>query len=358
MKIVQLYDVVRTAHLERAAASPGTEILYRVKRYDFHADAAQKVILRRCSAIGLAWYALCHDIDVLEINEPLVENAAPRAAIVIFFARLRVAIAKKPRTRVVSYAIANLSPSETFANLPFRARVRFVLQWPFVGLVWRGVDRIAFGTEEAAELYRKQFGDRRWQPEAELINPLPNPSNVSGGERDKCLIFLGDLSGRKGFPDVIEAWPRVRAAVPDATLLIVGRGQGAEEALALAASDDRVSAYIDPPRGDIFGYLDQAKVLVLPSRRRPLWKEQIGLPILEGLSHGCLIVSSSETGISGWLQQHGHWALEETRVRIELADALVRALDSMRSPQSILDDLPRVDGRESAREWMLAGLKA
>lgn len=357
MRMVQLYDVVRTAHLERAAASPGTEILYRVRRYDFDADAASKVISRRCSVFGLAWYALRHHIDVLEVNEPLVENAAPRAAVVIAFARLRNAVTRKPRTRVVSYAIANLAPGETVANLPFKARVRFLLQWPFVGLVWRGVDRIAFGTREAAELYEAHFGRRRWQPEAQVIDPLPNASGAPVAARGSSLIFLGDLSVRKGFPDLLDAWPRIRAEVPNATLTIVGRGEGSGEALALAAADERVSAHIDPRRDEIFTHLDQAKVLVLPSRRRPLWKEQIGLPILEGLSRGCLIVTSSETGISAWLDAHGHWTVDEPRVGAELTDALVAALSSNREPQSVLDDLPNIDGREAARHWMLAGVE-
>lgn len=354
MRIVQLYDVVRTAHLERAATLPGTEILYRVKRYDFDADAAQKVVLRRCSALGLATYALRNDIDVLEINEPLMENTAPRAAIVIGFARLRSAIARRPRTQVVTYAIANLAPSRTFANLPFKARVRFLLQWPFVELVWRGVDRIAFGTADAAELYRAQFGRRHRQPDMQLIHPLPSASDAPVTPRAQGIVFLGDFSQRKGFADLIHAWPQIQKKVSGATLTIVGRGPGAAEASALAARDSRVLVHIDPPRDQIFQYLDQAKVLVLPSRRMPLWKEQIGLPILEGLSRGCLIVTSSETGISSWLDAHGHWTIDEARVDEDLASVVASALSSDREPQSVLDDLPLVDGREAARLWMLA----
>lgn len=351
-RIVQLYDVVRTAHLERAAELGDVTILYKSRRYDFDDAIASKVKAKRAGLLGAGWFALTHTIDVLEVNEPLMESAAPRSAVVIAAARLRSALLRRPRTQVVAYAIANLAPRELVPNLPWKARIRFHLQWLFVDPVWRGVDRLALGTEDAANLYRAEFASRRSQPVCRQLESLPAPAAGLPAVRDRTIVFLGDMSERKGFPQVLVAWEVLRAHDANARLLLIGRGQGATAAATLAERDARVQFVHDPPREQIFPLLARSRVLVLPSRRRPLWKEQIGLPILEGLAHGCIIVTTTESGISNWLHAHGHVVLPEDARADELAEALVRALDSDKTPLEVLADLPDVDGREVARRWM------
>ncbi|WP_159096389.1 glycosyltransferase family 4 protein [Miniimonas sp. S16] len=352
---MQLYDVVRTVHLERVQAL-GAEthkvtILYRERRYDFDSELAKTLALQRAGAWRSFWYAARHDIDVLEVAEPYVVQSALRSLLVIAAARARSRVRRRPPPRVVSYAIENLSPYESAPRLPLKARLKRRALIVFVPTLWKRLDRVAFGTGEAARLYGAQFGGHE-PPVTRLFESIPTAENPGVKDPAPVLVFLGDMSIRKGFPDVLSAWARVAAEAPTARLMLVGRGAGVADARLLAASDDRVGVLVDPPRDAIFETLRSAKVLVLPSRRMPLWKEQVGLPILEGLARGCLIVTTTETGIAGWLSAHGHWVVPEAAVSEALPHALVEALTSARSPESVIADLPPTEGRAAAQEWM------
>ncbi|WP_394278957.1 glycosyltransferase [Microbacterium sp.] len=353
MRVVQLYDVVRSAHLERAAtAQPRPVILYRRTRYDFDAALVAAASAQHRGVWASVRYALTTDIDVIEVNEPLSGDSSLPSVVFASAARLRARVTRRPRPLVVSYAIENLDPADLVRNLPVKARWRHRLRQFTTPLLWRAIDRIAYGTREAQRVYEAAFGAAAHQPSAALIEALPAPIDGTDAVRDRVILFLGDLSERKGFPDVLAAWPEVRAAVPDAQLLIIGRGAGADAAAALAESDERVTVVIDPPRAEIARHLGSAKVLVLPSRRRPLWREQVGLPIVEGLASGCLVVTTAETGIADWLSNHGHHVLPESGLREGLAPALVAAVTSSRSPADVHADLLATDGRRAAHEWL------
>jgi len=167
------------------------------------------------------------------------------------------------------------------------------------------------------------------------------------------VVFLGAFSTRKGFPLVVEAWPRVLARVPDAELVVVGKGDLEPEARTLGALPS-VRVVEDPPRTQIHAELRSAAVLTLPSQRRGRWREQVGLPVVEGLAHGCSIVTTDETGLASWLVEHRHRALPSPTSVDALADALVAALEEQRRPADVRADLPAVDGRLAADAWMFS----
>lgn len=353
--VVQVYEVVRTAHLERAAElGDRVTILYRGRRYDFDAGVAKEVDVLRLGLLASTWHALTRRVDVIEVNEPLVVRAAMRSLAYILAARLRARAAGDPRPVAVAYAIGNMPTAQLLRNLPLKARVKHRLQRLLAPAVWRSLDRVVFGTSQAAQLYADELSGRR-DPETALIEALPaRDASASTGPRPATLAFVGDLSERKGFPALLATWPAVRAAVPDARLLIVGRGAGEADARQLADVDERVTVLIDPPREQIYRALRVAKVLTLPSRRRPLWREQVGLPIAEALAQGCTVVTTDETGIAPWLRAHGHHVVSEDAVDGELTGALIAALTSRRTPEDVWRDLPDRDGREAARAWMYA----
>ena len=87
----------------------------------------------------------------------------------------------------------------------------------------------------------------------------------------------------------------------------------------------------------------------------PLWREQVGLPITEGLAHGCVIVTTNETGIATWLRENGHQVIEEREVGRELASAIVAAAQSELTADDVRRQLPDVDGRVAARRWLYSG---
>ena len=358
MKVVQLYEVARTAHLERIDGYDDVTLLYHRERYDFDADVAARVRPIRAGLLASCLYALRHDTDIVEVNEPLATSAVIRACAFIGATRLRSLLTRSRPPLVVAYAIENLASADLRANLPLKARLKFELRRPFAVALWHVLDRIAFGTSDARELYESEFGARPRRLDARMIEALPSPARAGGAQEaaeDPVILFLGDLSVRKGYPDVMAAWPAVRAALPRARLSIVGRGAGAAEAAESARRDDRVLVLLDPPREDVYGELARARVLVLPSRRMPLWREQVGLPITEGLAHGCVIVTTNETGIATWLRENGHQVIEEREVGRELASAIVAAAQSELTADDVRRQLPDVDGRVAARRWLYSG---
>lgn len=355
-RALQLYDEVRTAHLERLAGDRRVTILFRARRYDFDRALAAALDVQRAGALGTLRWTLSHPVAVIEVSEPLMAAASLRTLSAVLGNRIRSLVRGERPARVVTYAIEAMPLAEAVANLPRRARLRHALLAPLQPIVWRVLDRIAFGTALSEQVYRSAF-PARW-PEHRVIPALPVSRLVAPASvpRPPHLVFLGDMAERKGFPAVLDVWPAVRAALPEARLTILGRGSGAAAAMALAAADDRVVVRLDPPRASIFETLERSKVLVLPSRRTPLWREQVGLPIVEALASGCIVVTTSETGLASWLQQHGHEVVPAD-AHNALAAALVRALTSARTPEGVVTDLPAADGRRAAQDWMYEGLR-
>ena len=99
----------------------------------------------------------------------------------------------------------------------------------------------------------------------------------------------------------------------------------------------------------------RSSALALPSQPTPIWREQVGLPIVEGLAHGCTIVTTTESGLAAWLAAHGHSVIAPGSGAKPLADALVAALQSERGPEAVTADLPAIDGRLAADAWMFTG---
>ena len=61
---------------------------------------------------------------------------------------------------------------------------------------------------------------------------------------------------------------------------------------------------------------------------------------------------TSETGLAGWLADHGHQVLPPGAGPAEVAEAIRQALTGSLTPQQILSTLPAVDGRLAADAWL------
>lgn len=344
----RLYETVRTAHLERAHLLEPAAIVYRWRRYDFDQAAAPGLQLIQASAVRAAALLVRSRVRILEINEPLQVSSMPATALALA-ALTASRIAGRPRTTVVTYAIENADPGAV--RLPRRrSRVRRVLELALARRVWARVDRIAFGTDAARETYARALPPHRRPLAAELVPalPAPLPDAARATKEPGTVVYLGALVDRKGFPLVVEAWASVRAARPAARLVILGTGRHEELARTLAAEDPSVTFVRDPTRDVIRDTLLRSKVLTLPSQPQDDWREQVGLPIVEGLAAGCVIVTTTETGVAGWLSVHGHITLAAPTRPQELADALVSALDDPRSASDVVAALPAADGRLAA----------
>ena len=351
-KRVRLYHQVRSAHLERAASLPPATILFGSRRYDFEESLAADLDLVEARGLGAARYLLREDVETLEVNEPLFVHAARSTATALLGLRLK-ALLGRGRTRVVSYAIENLDPAAVPVRPGLRARLGRTLDLALMRLIWRQLDRIVFGTTASADLYARVLPARP-RLAVHQIPALPEPAPEADGhaKTSGSVLFLGALTERKGLPQLASAWPLVSAVLPDATLTVLGKGPLQPLAEELASSNPEVSLVVDPSRETIRHHLDRSQVLVLPAQPTPTWREQVGLPLVEALSYGCTVVTTDETGLAGWLVDHGHQVVPGTASTADLATALVRALREPLDVASVLASLPAEDGRLAADRWL------
>ncbi|WP_285026175.1 glycosyltransferase [Plantibacter sp. ME-Dv--P-122b] len=357
--IARYYRGARTTHLERLHDSAPGDFFYQKPMYDFDMTRAPAgVRVEQTSFAHIATLVLKGTYSRLEIVEPYAPSALPQNLIISAAARIGRLFHRQP-TQLVTYAIENADlPRKVASSTHLPVAVTRALLRLTVGFCYRSLTRVVFGTADAETNYEALLGARmkRRPPETTLIWGLPtaHPSALVG-EGDKPaskVLFVGALDERKGIRQLMDSWSDVLAASPDAELQILGKGPLEAEVLSWAQTAPRTTVIIDPARDIIFEAQRQADVAVLLSQPFTNWKEQIGLPIVEGLSVGTEIIASSETGIADWLENHGHRVLAPQAPRGELTRAVVDALRSRRARSAVLADLPQVDGRFAADRWL------
>jgi glycosyltransferase involved in cell wall biosynthesis len=136
----------------------------------------------------------------------------------------------------------------------------------------------------------------------DLIRVIPNgldpavfhPGDPSRVEPD-LVLFVGRLEYYKGVDILLEAWPHVRAACPQARLVLVGAGN-AEAAMRARARtlglDDSVTFAGFVPEDVKVDWMQRAALLVQPSR-----KEGWGLTVLEANACRVPVVAERVPGL-------------------------------------------------------------
>ncbi|TFD76544.1 glycosyltransferase [Cryobacterium psychrophilum] len=352
----RLYRTVRSAHLERAHELAPATIVYRTVRYDFEDSLADGLNLVQAGPVRAAWLLVRSPVRELEVTEPLMLSNVAATALAITGLRLR-ALVGGPRTRVVSYLIENanaLAGQVAVREIPRRAVTAALARY-----IWKNLDRVVFGTDAARLTYESAWGVPRGLTRSTLIPALPAPCTCAGTdppeERSEGVIFLGALAARKGVPELLLAWPLVVARLPAARLTIVGKGELESVVRQAAAADPTIEVVVDPSRENIHRLLRRSAVLTLPSQPTRTWREQVGLPIVEGLAHGCSVVTTSQTGLAAWLEQNGHAVVEANGAPQLLADAIIMTVLKGRPASSVTASLPDGDGRLAADAWLFEG---
>ena len=357
--IARYYRGARTTHLERLHDSAPGDFFYQKPMYDFDVTRAPAgVRVEQTSFVHVAALVLKGTYSRLEIVEPYAPSALPQNLVLSVAARVGRLLHRQP-TQLVTYAIENADlPRKVAASTHLPVAVTRALLRLTVGFCYRSLTRVVFGTADAETNYEALLGARmkRRPPETTLIWGLPtaHPSALtvdSDGPASKVL-FVGALDERKGIRQLMDSWSDVLASSPNAELQILGKGPLEAEVLNWAETAPRTTVIIDPTRDVIFEAQRQADVAVLLSQPFTNWKEQIGLPIVEGLSVGTEIVASTETGIADWLENHGHRILSPEATSHQVAGAIANAIGSRRPRQVILDSLSNVDGRLAADDWL------
>ena len=139
---------------------------------------------------------------------------------------------------------------------------------------------------------------------------------------DPTAIFVGSLAPCKGIDLLIDAMQIVRRSVPNARLLVAGKGELQHELTQRVRDqgmDDHVTFLGHVSHDVLLDHHKASDVFVIPS----VWQEQFGLVGPEAMACGLPCIGSDIGGIREWLR-HGEWGRLVPPGHIgHLAEALV-----------------------------------
>ena len=149
---------------------------------------------------------------------------------------------------------------------------------------------------------------------------LPEEYGMEPGSQ--IVGVVARLEPEKGHPTLLEAWPAVLRAVPDAYLLIVGEGSR-RDALEAQARELRIAHRVvfTGRRDDVPAVTAALDVAVLPS-----YREAQGLTILEAMALSRPVVASNVGGIPEMIEDGVTGLLVPPHDADALAAAIIRLL--------------------------------
>lgn len=358
---LRIYRSIRTAHLERFRDMTPATVLFQQTRYDFDQSLSAGLALRRLSRLGVLRELLRRHHSHVEINEPFTLRCGLDVLAQIAVIRLRGLFTRR-RAVISTYCLGHTDPASElprFSSLPRPLRTRWVLESALRVLMWicvRSVDRWAFGTPGCREVYGRYVDRGRLDVRARTFTAIPARCQCRGNESEVApgpeVLFVGGFLARKGIRQLMAAWDASTARSPRSALHLIGQGPLLPEVRAWAADRSEVSLEVDPGRERVHRALRRADVVVLLSQRDGGWREQVGLPIVEALAHGCEVVTTTETGLADWLVTNGHIVLEPNVPAATWSAAIETALTKRRAREHLLAMLPAQDQRLAADSWM------
>jgi glycosyltransferase involved in cell wall biosynthesis len=155
--------------------------------------------------------------------------------------------------------------------------------------------------------------------------PLP-PRAPEREHPARRVLFVGKAFERKGGTDLLRAWPAVRAALPDAELVLVGGGAGDGPLPAGVRDEGRIVR--DAPGGEarLRELYAGATVLAAPSRYEPF-----GTAVLEGMGWGLACVGTAACALPEVILDGVTGRLVPAACPAALADALIGLLRDPRA---------------------------
>ena len=170
-------------------------------------------------------------------------------------------------------------------------------------------------------------------------------------------IFVGRMVAEKCIDHLIAVWPAVRAAHPDACLLLLGTGPQEEALRQAATAGIRFTGRVE----DVAPFLQAADLFVLPSAT-----EGLSVALLEAMATGLPPIATAvggtpdliEHGQNGWLIPAGDPAALQNAIVALFADPQQRQRMSRHGRQQIVRDyaLPVVAQRlRTLYDQLIAG---
>jgi phosphatidylinositol alpha-1,6-mannosyltransferase len=162
------------------------------------------------------------------------------------------------------------------------------------------------------------------------------------------VVCVSRLVPRKGQDTLIRAWPQVRAAVPGATLLIVGGGPDSERLRRLASASGAADGVIltgGVPWADLPAHFAAGDVFAMPCRTR--WRgfdvEGLGIVYLEASASGLPVLAGRSGGAPDAVLEGRTGLVVDGTSPGETAEALI----------ALLADRPRATAMGAAgRAWV------
>jgi glycosyltransferase involved in cell wall biosynthesis len=170
-----------------------------------------------------------------------------------------------------------------------------------ISLIYNGVDLARYAEQEACCTLHEEYG-------------IPAGAPIVG--------VVARLEPEKGHPTLLDAWPAVVEAVPNAHLLVVGEGTQRELLEGqVAAHGIADSVTFTGRRDDVPAVTAALDVAVLPS-----YREAQGLSILEAMALSRPVVASAVGGIPEMIEHGRTGLLVLPREPGALATSIVRVL--------------------------------
>jgi len=193
-------------------------------------------------------------------------------------------------------------------------------------------DVVTVNSEATARILSARFPDVR----APILT-LPmgyDPAVFSAASLETArrpdVLYVGRLSRQKGADVLVEAFARLLARVPSATLSLVGDGPERPRLLALVRSlglESRVTLPGALPEERVARHYRESAVTAVPSRDDASGAEGQGLVAIEAMACGCPVVASRSGGLTSLLGDDARGLLVPPGDAAALAAALRSALD-------------------------------
>lgn len=172
---------------------------------------------------------------------------------------------------------------------------------------------------------------------------------------EPVAAFVSPLAPNKGIDRVLDAWPQVRAAVPEARLVVAGRGPLASLVQERADADPSIEFVGSLPGDGVAELLRSSAVFVTAPRPTRVWNEQFGLAYVEAMASGVPVV----TTICGT----NHEAVLAPSIRVpdtvgDLAEGLIGFLGDPALRRRLAPELRRVVVERFERGQQLRALRA
>ncbi len=153
----------------------------------------------------------------------------------------------------------------------------------------------------------------------------PRPHNV---ERPPTVLFAGRLHEEKGILFLLDAFDLVRAAVPEARLVIVGEGPARREVERRVGAMGGVTFAGGVKNRAMPEFFRSADVVAMPSLTTRRWEEQVGMVALQAMACGVPVVATRSGAIPEYVPDGVAGVLIPERDAPALAKALVQVLSN------------------------------